>query len=446
LDGFIPYPSRIELLTNLQVINIRITNSRNGQHNNGLGKIVLGVTGIGKSYLLQNLAIHVGLSRPDLFVVYVSCQSISMNLLDSLVSIAKQRSILAWNQFQSLADFIINLKIIGLTTLLVVDDLQYMYPQPNSSMSDDTIRSKITFMMDLCLLDTGGWSLVFAAGSSGTLVDMARYKIGTDERLGDYPSLKNMSSMTLFPITEKKDFKNAVVKLKTQIIKENEMNDFYINTGGVIRMMITNDRVSLPDNILDRTTMLQVLLHLYDINERQLKNDPFEKISMTQRDLMEYCSQYEEDFKAQTLKLWCDEAYLLLTTNSTYTYLTGETLFKLYEISPLEHISIAEKASFHNPATLLEKILTEGMIVRRHWTCDKIMLPNLEMSTLTKEFVMRNCKKFFKPIMMNIEKLGFDSICWDIKYETEEIEFEWYLFKFGDVNQYISDHKEELTI
>lgn len=81
MSNFITYSSRNEVMEKLQeAINIRIKNSENGQSNNGLGKIVIGIRGIGKSYILKNIAIHTGLCRSDLFIVYLNCEFIDMNV------------------------------------------------------------------------------------------------------------------------------------------------------------------------------------------------------------------------------------------------------------------------------------------------------------------------------------------------------------------------------
>lgn len=64
-----------------ETINIRIKNSIVDQENNRLGKVVLGIRGIGKTYILQSIAIHTGLCRSDLFVVYINCEFIEASVL-----------------------------------------------------------------------------------------------------------------------------------------------------------------------------------------------------------------------------------------------------------------------------------------------------------------------------------------------------------------------------
>lgn len=81
IKDFIFYSSRNQIIEIIQnTINIRIKNSERVQSNNRLGKVILGNRGIGKSYILQHIAIHTGLSRPDLFIVYLNSEFINMKV------------------------------------------------------------------------------------------------------------------------------------------------------------------------------------------------------------------------------------------------------------------------------------------------------------------------------------------------------------------------------
>ena len=81
---FIDYSSRQKLIKTLEkAINLRIEATKIQQDNNGIGKIILGIRGIGKTYILQNISIYVGFNRSDLFVVYINSEFIkneSVNL------------------------------------------------------------------------------------------------------------------------------------------------------------------------------------------------------------------------------------------------------------------------------------------------------------------------------------------------------------------------------
>lgn len=240
MKDFISYSSRKALMEMLQeTINIRIKDSENEQSNNGIGKVVLGIRGIGKSYILQNIAIHTGLCRPDLFVVYLNCEFIKMGLLQLLIEIAKERNIFDVSYTaESLVAFLWNLKQKNMTLVLFVDELQYMYPEPDVPMSDYDLQFKISVIEDICSLAGGGDSLIIAAGSSVTLADKAFHRVSSDTRVSKYPKLndRKMVPITLLPIMEKEDFRNAFIQLKKPI-EEKDINGLYLKTGGIIRKL-----------------------------------------------------------------------------------------------------------------------------------------------------------------------------------------------------------------
>lgn len=85
---FILYSSREDLMKTLQTtINKRISDSQENIQNNGIGKVVLGIRGIGKSYILQSIATHTGFCRSDLFVVYLNCEYIDFKVTFNIFKI-----------------------------------------------------------------------------------------------------------------------------------------------------------------------------------------------------------------------------------------------------------------------------------------------------------------------------------------------------------------------
>lgn len=146
--------------------------------------------------------------------------------------------------------------------------------------------------------------------------------------------------ITLLPITEKEEFKDALKVLNI----EKDINELYLKTGGIIRIMISNTENPSPQNILNNKPLLNVLIHLYNINEKQIQEDPFKRNYATHKNLKEICMKYDENFKEETLKIWCDEGYLL-SKNGSYSYLTANTLLKIYERSPEAYFCKAEEDS-----------------------------------------------------------------------------------------------------
>jgi len=222
----------------------------------------------------------------------------------------------------------------------------------------------------------------------------------------------------------------------------------YLKTGGVIRMMLSDDRMQLPLDILDKPILIQVLICLYEVNKLQIATDPFERIFISQKDLKEKCLEYDEDFKEEQLKVWSDEGYLLCNQNE-YSYLTGEILLKLYEVSDIDGMSTVEKEAFKNPAgaagILLEEVLVEGLTVKNNWklNINEILLSK-ELDQENEDFITKNCQRFFKPVLKNHEKCGFDCVSWKIKGNNTkkgEITFEWAQIKFGNSSEYISKAK-----
>lgn len=76
-------------------------------------------------------------------------------------------------------------------------------------------------------------------------------------------------------------------------------------------MMISNIKIKLPMNILENTYLLQVLLHLYYKNEKEIMNNPFKRYFESQNELKKICLKYDENFKEEKFKIWSDEGYLL---------------------------------------------------------------------------------------------------------------------------------------
>ena len=111
-----------------------------------------------------------------------------------------------------------------------------MYPDPDTEINKEELDSKINFILEICSLASGGQSLIITAGSSITLSDKALHRISNDPRIGSYPKLNDekIVPISLLPILEKNDFKNALIKLN-KTIQENEINDLYIKTSGIIR-------------------------------------------------------------------------------------------------------------------------------------------------------------------------------------------------------------------
>lgn len=189
-----------------------------------------------------------------------------------MIEISKKRKIFG-NSYKvgTLASFNSDLYEKGLTLLLFIDELQYMYPVSNVEMNEIDLKFKSSFIKDICELAGGGDALVIAAGSSMTLADKALLQTTSDTRIKQYyPSLNNkkMIPITLLPITKKEDFTKGLKILK---IETQDINDLYLKTGGIIRMMLSNDRIQLPPDILDKTTLLQVLLYMIPITNKLKK-------------------------------------------------------------------------------------------------------------------------------------------------------------------------------
>lgn len=78
-----------------------------------------------------------------------------------------------------------------MTLVLFIDELQYIYPEPNSEMDEKELDEKVEFIKDICSLAGGVNSLIIAACSSVTLVDKAFHKISSDKQFGRYPKLND---------------------------------------------------------------------------------------------------------------------------------------------------------------------------------------------------------------------------------------------------------------
>lgn len=122
-----------------------------------------------------------------------------------------------------------------MTLVLFIDELQYMYPEYNQKMDEETLEMKISFIKEICELAGGGYSLVIAAGSSVTLVDKPLHQMSSDTRISKYPKLNDqkMVPITLLPITERDDFEKSLKLIKIQHENSN-INEIYIKTGGII--------------------------------------------------------------------------------------------------------------------------------------------------------------------------------------------------------------------
>jgi len=131
LNDYISYKSRTDIINELErVIQTRIDCSKlsgQNQYPNGLGRMILGLRGIGKSFLLQQIAIYLGLNFPSLLVVYINVEyTIKFSLLDILIFVARKHFDNNYNP-KDFSILISDLRKKNLTLVIFIDELQFLY-------------------------------------------------------------------------------------------------------------------------------------------------------------------------------------------------------------------------------------------------------------------------------------------------------------------------------
>lgn len=300
------------------------------------------------------------------------------------------------------------LRSLNLTLILIIDELQYMYPEPEKNYYEEELNAMAYFIREIAIFAEGGHSLIIAAGSSVTLADKALHAISSDVRLGRFPKLNDQKihCVSLLPILSREEFKNA---LETLVLSENykddkDVNAFYVKTGGVIRRMNTYMEIELPKNILEQELLIRVLLLFSNP-----QNDPFYRKKIMRKELLQFCRQIDESFRPEQLNIWCDEGYLLYESGF-YSCLVYGYVMKLFEITN-GGLSIVELRAFMNPAGvaggMLEGIIAEGITEMLHWEKVQYPLTILDISIVKKDTLPTLCKKIFKPMVNGVDKIGF---------------------------------------
>lgn len=305
-------------------------------------------------------------------------------------------------------EFEMKLKSLNFILILIIDELQYVYPEPEKAYLTQDLEERANFVRDVYFLAKSGLNVTIMAGSSVTLADKIIHGISSDVKLGSFIKMNSekVEEVSLLPILSKEEFKSAlgVLSLSEAYPNDRDVNTFYMKTGGIIRRMIMNTDVTLPSNIMDQESLIQVLMLFYN----PYNSDPFNRKRITEKELFQFCRQTEESFPLERLKIWCDEGYLF-NENGYYSCLVYGYVARLFEIT-VDGLSIAEMRAFANPVgaagVVLEGIIVEGKTESLGW--DKLPLTILDMSSIKKGEIQSLCRKIMKPVISGgVDKIGF---------------------------------------